>query len=267
MIKILNIFTLVFLIASQVHAGTTLRHIYVTDATSGITARVESDGDQAVAIQDQHSTVIDLYMQDHGVVGGHGVIVGEYLGFKEDGHVYEGEVVTVAVNDITLDSPLDYTFTSASSPSHIHSVNMGVDGSVTTQEFHVPPPPAQEWEITRIIFVIEDGTVMDTSKFGGIAGLTNGVVLRVVNGDTKNFFNVKTNGELAGRSFDLAYDDKAPAGLYGLRCRVSFAGQSKRGVTIRLDGDTSDELQLLIQDDLTGLAKFTAIVQGHVVTD
>ena len=106
---------------------------------------------------------------------------------------------------------------------------------------------------------------MDSAKFGGISALANGVVLRKVDGVYHNIFNIKTNGDFALRSFDVAYDDKAPAGSYGFRCRTTFAGQSKRGVTIRLNGTSGDELQILNQDSLGALSHFNAIVQGHVV--
>ena len=262
----------------------TFEAITIRDENTTTTARVESNGGLAVNLQDQTSTVVDVYMHDHGnpitisgtpavddiaitLVGGHGVVAGNFIGFKEDSHFFESQVINVATNVITLDQPLDYAFTSAASPSHVHDPNMNVDGSSTTAIYHVTPPAGQIWDITRLIFVIEDDSAMDTAKFGGMNALTNGVVLRMHNGIIKNIFNVKTNGELASRSYDLVYDDKAPAGVFGLRCRTTFAGQSKRGVTIRLYGDSGDELQLLIQDNLTDLLFFRAIVQGHVVVE
>lgn len=241
-----------------------------------------------VNLQDQHSTIIDLYMHDHGndvtivgnpaigdstitLVGGHGVVAGNWLGFKQDGHVYEGEVLNVATNIITLDSPLDYTFTADADPSHIHTTNMNVDGSVTPAIFHVTPPAVdpQKWDITRLIFVIEDNTSMDSTTFGGIAGgITNGIVIRSNNGIVKNIFNAKTNGDMAARAFDVGYDDRASgSSFFAFRARTSFAGQSKRGVTIRLDGETADALEIIVQDDLRSLSKFICIAQGHVVID
>lgn len=47
--------------------------------------------------------------------------------------------------------------------------------------------------------------------------------------------------------------------------RRSFGGQDKNGVVIRVDGDLGESLELLIQDDLTGLETFRIVVQGHVV--
>ena len=35
----------------------------------------------------------------------------------------------------------------------------------------------------------------------------------------------------------------------------------------KLDGDTNDAIEVVIQDDLTSITKFNIIAQGHVVTD
>jgi hypothetical protein len=64
---------------------------------------------------------------------------------------------------------------------------------------------------------------------------------------------------------DLTYSDKAPAGFYGMRVRRSFNGPDKNDVVIELEKDTSDELQLIIQDNLTGLTSFKIVAQGHRV--
>ena len=109
---------------------------------------------------------------------------------------------------------------------------------------------------------------MDDGKFGGITGgLTNGIFFRVKNGTTKNIFNAKTNGDLAAHMFDLNYvdDTLGPSGQYGLRGRRTFGGQSKNGVVIRLNSETNDIFECVVQDDLTDLTNFQIIVQGHIV--
>ena len=49
--------------------------------------------------------------------------------------------------------------------------------------------------------------------------------------------------------------------------RRTFGGQNKNGIVIRLKGDDNDELQAIIQDDLTDLDHFHVIAQGHVTTN
>ena len=109
-------------------------------------------------------------------------------------------------------------------------------------------------------------TFPDDSKFANITGgLTNGLVFRRVDGDTRNVFNVKTNGDIANICYDLAYADQGKNGLNGVRARISFAGQDKHGVALRLA--PGDALQFLVQDDLTSIDIFRIVAQGHIVTD
>ena len=107
----------------------------------------------------------------------------------------------------------------------------------------------------------------DTTLFPCPGGLTNGIVLRVVNGRTWNIWDVHLNAEFA----NLAYDYQTflatnPAqGVNGLAVRYTFAGQDKHGVAVRLE--PGDSLQLVIQDDLSDLVSFRIIAEGHIVQD
>ena len=51
--------------------------------------------------------------------------------------------------------------------------------------------------------------------------------------------------------------------MYGLSVRMTFAGQDKHGVVVRLD--TGEEFQIVVQDDLTGLETFSCMAEGHFV--
>lgn len=141
---------------------------------------------------------------------------------------------------------------------------MAVNGAVTTQVFQIGPTGGViEVDVTRLMGYLQSGTAMDDSLFGSLGALTYGIVLRHKNGTTQNIWNAKTNGEMALLCYDFTYTTKAPAGQFGARFRNSYGGQDKHGVTIRLDpGDT---LELLVQDDLTGLGVFNMIAQGHIV--
>jgi len=44
-----------------------------------------------------------------------------------------------------------------------------------------------------------------------------------------------------------------------------FGGQENDGVVIRLYAETDDELQVIIQDNLTSLTDMHAVAIGHVV--
>ncbi len=194
-----------------------------------------------------------------------GNFLGIFSGVSLEGRFYFGEVLNIVSNTITLDTPLDFAF-DAADPVISSTRDLNVDGSLTTQMFSVMGAGAGSpltVDITRVMFQITDATAMDDSLFGGIAALTNGIVMRRNNGQMNNLFNVKNNSDFGNIAFDKIYADRAPAGSFGLTIRSTFSGQDKRGVAIRLKA--GDELELLVQDNLTGLSSFRVLAQGHVV--
>ena len=175
-------------------------------------------------------------------------------------------VKSISGKNITINVPLDYNFTTNAKVIFCEW-NMNYDGSNNTLYYTISPPENVTWDITRIIFSITDDAAMDSTTFGGIASLPNGVVLRVKDDNYKNIFVVSDNGGFAERAYDVTYDDRrSPVSEYGFRVRRTFSGQDKDGVVIRLNGSKNEELQLIIQDDLTDITKFAANVQGHIVT-
>lgn len=242
-----------------------------------------------VFIQDQSTELIDLFLTKEiqsvtiasltnigdttiTITSASEPINGNLICLKEGSAFYQGRILSHSANstnwDVVLDTPLDFAFTLSGGCSE-RSSNMNVNGSVTPQIFTITPSgltSGTKWDITRVLFAIEDEASMDSTKFGGIAKLTKGIVLRKKDGVYKNIMNIKDNGEFAERAFDISYDDRAsPSGKYFFRCRKTFAGQEKSGVVIRLESDTNDELQVIIQDDLTALTKFRCVLQGHTV--
>lgn len=164
---------------------------------------------------------------------------------------------------ITLDTPVDIVLPNASAVAAV-TTNMAVDGSVTTQIFQIGPAGPGSiavTEVTRILGHMLDSSAMDDGKFGGITALTNGVVLRKNDGVITNQWNVKTNADLALLCYNFNYSDKAPGGQFGCNFRNTYAGQGAHGVVLELL--PGEFLEVLIQDDLTGLDEFTMMAQGH----
>ena len=259
---------------------TILENVSILD--SGIP--VESTDHVPVALQDQHTEMVVLpfhielnpnaplaipAVPDELTVTlapGHGVIAGNVLTISEGSHIFWAGVLGVVVDVITIDSPLDAAFTTSALVS-VGNPNLNVNGSATTQVAHVKPMAGSKWDITRIHMRIIDSTIMDAGTFGGRSALANGLVMRSSNGTNKNVGNAKTNGDLSLLSTSYAFDDKPPSGKFGFSTFHVFGGQGNVGVVIRLIGDDSDELQMLIQDDLTGLDSFKIMAIGHVVAD
>ena len=195
--------------------------------------------------------------------------VGDVIIIQESSRLYWTTILDFAsgVNEPTLDSPLDNAF-STDAVVHIGDRNLNKAGSLAVPvKAHIGPIAGVKWDITRVHVSLYDDGVMDSGKFGTITGLTNGVVLRQVNGNLKNIGNVKTNGDLTFLSSVHDYDPKAPAGFASLSADFVFGGPSHVGSVIRLNGDDSDILEVIIQDDLTGVLSVRIIPIGHVVTD
>lgn len=236
-----------------------------------------------VNIQDQISDPVEaLFVQELGtaaiaspvsvddkvvnVEAGHSIVAGNILNIREGGNFTQLEVVSVSVNAITVDSPLDKNY-SVNASVIVGNKNMNVDGSVTPVVFCIKAPPDKKYDITRFTFAGTDDTAMDDSKFCGISALTNGLAFRKCNGAIKNLLNIKTNGDWALAAYDREYPEKVPAGVYAISVRKTYAGQEKSGVALRMDGSKDENLSFVIQDDLTGITSIYAKAHGHEVID
>lgn len=257
---------------------------------------VEANGGVPVNLQDQTSavlivkfnqvtnttvtttaTTIDGYTV--GVADTAGIVAGKYfIVFSEvTGRVYVGEVVSITDSTVTVDSPFDSELPIGSDVD-ISITNMAVDGSSTPQVFgirgqSVGEPVGVAFDITRVIFKMTTTSAVNYDLFGNLAKLTRGLVLRKRDGVYQNIFNIKDNGELAGVLYDFTVAESInPAqGRDGLLARLTFGGQSKIGVVIRLE--PGEDLEFIVQDDLLtaqggeSITLFEVIAEGHAVTD
>lgn len=270
----------------SVHGGSRSA-ISIADKETGLTVNVEENGGLAINIQDQTTRAFDTRINQFDKTGitlassptintydatlttGHGVITGDRLAIIEQNGIpqlWSGLVLNVVGDVVTLDSPVPFAFTTAATVITT-IIDMSVDGSSTTEVFSITNIFAEAIDITRLIIHITDATVMDDSKFGGGVALTRGLVLRkkISSSQYINYWNVKNNGEFGELAYDKTYDPKAPAGVYGLTIRLTYGGQSKHGVVIRLE--PGESIEILVQDNLTGQESFTIMFQGHSTQD
>jgi len=219
------------------------------------------------------SLAVDTIVDDIEVTlsAGHGVIAGSVLELFETGtsNFIQANVLAVNVNVITIDQPINRIYTVAGTTALKASGDMLVDGSVTPKVFSVKPLSGQSGDVVRVLFGITGTGAMDFETFGSDPILTNGCVLRIANSDGtyKNLFNFKANGGLIIQGFDYSFLQNTANNSRGFNSRVTWGGQSKHGVVIRLDGDLGEELQVVIQDNLTGgdNTNFQIQAQGHEV--
>lgn len=181
--------------------------------------------------------------------------------------LYFTKVLSVSVNTLTVDTPIPFPFVPAHTIVTENDPDLNVDGSSTPVIFGITNSFTTSVNLIRFMFHITDATVMDDSLFGGLPALTRGIVLRklLANGNYTNYWNVKTNGRFAELAYDVLYADKAPAGVYGFSCRLTYGGDTKHGTPIKLK--PTEAIQLIIQDNLTGLLSFNTTAQGHFILE
>jgi hypothetical protein len=215
---------------------------------------------------DTIASTISTLQYTFTATAGHAIVIGNEILLLDtiaDKSFY-AIVLNVSVDTITVDRPIDHTFPAASALGRRVITNMAVDGSTTEQIFSVRAGQNPS-DFTRFIIAMTDDTAMDSGTFGGITALTRGLVFRIINSFQKTIFCFKTNGEIAKFCYDVDYVLKAPAGEFGLNARISFAGQEKHGVALRISGN--DVLQWVVQDDLRALSTLRIAAQGHDVTE
>jgi hypothetical protein len=215
----------------------------------------------AVAIDDTQIIVTDAT----GIVAGSHVILFDPASVR----FMSCKALTPSGTTIPIDRPLDFAFPDGTFVD-VAITDMAVDGSTTTQIFGLrgtgaPPGVDLKVDITRIIITMLTTNAPAYNLFGDLPALSKGITIRSRNGHYHNIVNVKTNGEWAGVMYDLSSADAVNPnqGQNGWVGRMTFAGTNKMGVAIRLP--VGEDLEILIQDDLSGLELFEIVAEGHIV--
>ena len=182
-------------------------------------------------------------------------------------------IIAINALNITIDGLMDFDYPVGSFVD-IGNSNLAVNGAVTPVIFGIRNPPEApplgiklSFDVTRIIFSCITDTAVDLIKFGDLAALTNGLMLRSTDGECYNIFNIKSNGGLANicYDFDVSAATNPNQGQDGFSARLTFAGQNKMGVVVRLK--VGEDLQLVVRDNLTGLQDLSVIAEGHIVEE
>lgn len=190
---------------------------------------------------------------------------------KEGVSFFGGQVLSVVADGgddytLTVDSPFDFAFTTASGCS-LMSSKMNVNGSVTPVIFSMSPEGLDvgtQWVLRGLTVHIVDGADMDDTKFGGITGgIENGLVIRQTNEPNKNFVNIKTNGGFGDHGFDVKYVAKAGGGLYAVRNHVNFEESFGSSIGMESLAVGSDSFDMIVQDDLSALTELHAFVHFY----
>lgn len=261
-----------------------------------IPKEVSARGDVAVAVvlQDQTTEMLDLYFLQTKVIGltlAADTVIGARTVTLSPGHglttansanhilevasnlvskFFQSRVLSVTGDVVTVASIMSDVFLAASSSVNTGNPNMckdaatgvAIDGSVTPVVFTVRPLPTQSGDITRVIMASTSPNDGDLTNFGGAPALTAGLLLRVkrAGGIYKNLFNYRSNFDLVIHGFDHSFlFPKVGSAVSGFIARVTFGGQEKHGVVIRLDGSIGEELQIVVSElmDATAAGNLT----------
>ena len=123
--------------------------------------------------------------------------------------------------------------------------------------------------IARMIVQIQDFGRFDASKYGNGLILTNGIRIYVRNAADEllweyTSFPVKTNADWAAMCHDFSYfdfGDGSTDNIGSVRWTFQQAGQR-----CLLQFDQGEYLEVVLNDDFTGLVHHRFTVQGHDVT-
>jgi len=165
---------------------------------------------------------------------------------------------------LTLDHPLDNSFSSGDIVCPT-STAMNVVGTLASPiTFKLIPTDSNLYHITKLVVTMTDATAGDLGTLGGMAAVTNGIVFRVRRNSKFLTLGVwKANSDLANGLFTVQFDARSGGGgAYGVVATLDLV--LTRSV-LALDGTLGDRLEILIQDNMTGLISMAVLAQGHIV--
>ena len=190
---------------------------------------------------------------------------------------FQAQIITANATTLIIDSPIDFIFDPAKvNCSYIGRANLAGDttGTTTTPALYKITPTYGAWHITRMMIQMFSTTAMDDGKLGSITKLINGITIQRRNDFWYNSFNFKSNGDLAGISYDTKYADKPPAGTgYGFSCRLTFKnlGIVKSLESAAKKGHGEDDSLVVIVPNPIGTfgtgGTFHITFEGHIVED
>jgi hypothetical protein len=195
-----------------------------------------------------------------------GMTIGDHFSIQDPvlGKRFDATIIDIIGSDVIIDTPMCKIYTIANAIVAASTIALNVNGDTTQEVFSLRTGTAvspNTLHITRLMINIISSSTPIISDFGDIAdGLLKGVVLRHKDGEYFKIFNIKSNFDIASLGYDI--EILQSVGVDGIRARVTFAGQEKMGAVLQLL--SGEDLELIVQDDLTGLVKFEIYAQGHI---
>jgi hypothetical protein len=144
----------------------------------------------------------------------------------------------------------------------------GVYTPAAQGHFYIAPPSDEIWAIERVLIYIEGVGQFSATKYGPLAALTNGILIEIHRESTGERFDLtagiplKTSADISRHCYDVTHFNWG-VGAEAMGARWTFA---KGGAPIVLDGSKGDHLDVIAQDDFSGLDSHTFKFDGVKIT-
>lgn len=198
-----------------------------------------------------------------------GVSVNDVICIKEGIHLYQGIVLNIATNTLTLTKPIQNTFSANSKICYGNSnlsLASGTLASPVIFELGMDGFSKEiEWDITSLSLIAADNSTIDFSKFIGTSAISNGILLTFSNTESYNILNWRSNLDLFRYTSEVDIYDSSigGAGLYVLHAVIN---REDYGTTPRLKAQTGDKLIASVRDNITATSYLYIILHGHFTT-
>lgn len=203
-----------------------------------------------------------------------GIVAGSRLHLTDSSNLNHDHdlllVISVVGNVVSVNRPIDKAYAVATTSVTRVNIDINTSGTVAApQVYTLLPSPGEVWHLTSMDFSMTDATAMDDSTFGGLVQLTNGVVVRqhdVMNNSYETFSHWRYNSAFNVDGFITNYASKAPSGVYGYSGSLDFNQRYESIVRLANTATEVVQMEVLVQDNLTGLSTFRMKVHGHIET-
>jgi hypothetical protein len=136
---------------------------------------------------------------------------------------------------------------------------MNVNGSVTPVNFSFAPASGETWYVRSISLYIEDA-VGNSTGFGSISSLTNGLILQVQSdGVSNDVVTLKDNIDVLSYFSDQIVSE-IKAGFFGSVAILFGSNIYRHPQQMKLVGNSSDYIRLRVRDNLTSVDQLRAKV-------
>jgi hypothetical protein len=146
-----------------------------------------------------------------------------------------------------------------------NNVNAVGDYSGSPESFAFAPAAGELVVLKRMLVFIEDGGAFDTGAYGNGSALSNGITVNVKNGAgllyTLTPEAVKTNANWAGYCYDFQVQTYGAGNEYA--AAVWDFSEDEGGGGLALRGDSGEFLEVLLNDDFSGLVNHKFRVRGR----